>query len=114
VENPAKPLRLYLTEDRSRQLRQTLAWTGLILAALVGAWILSYLPPVLAAFQKTWPEQILLAGWLVWRTASLADLAYVGLLFIGLGAGARLFLLGKWLVGLFHQAAASTPAGKSM
>jgi hypothetical protein len=89
------------------------AWvaTSLILAALLGAWVLSLFPQVLAGLQKVWPEQLILLGWLVWE---LAGLTGMGLGLMALGAVARLFLFVLWGLGYLHAAqpgAASPGAG---
>jgi hypothetical protein len=101
VDDPRKPLRLHLSSERAWQDRRLLAASGLLLAGLLLAWLLSSLPRLVAALQTTWPEQLVLLGWLVWRTPNLRDFPLAALVLMGLGGGARLFLVGRWLVGLF-------------
>jgi hypothetical protein len=103
VNDPRKPLRLHLSSERAWQDRRLLAASGLLLAGLLLAWLMSSLPRLVAALQNTWPEQLVLLGWLVWRTPNLRDFPLAALFLMGLGAGARLFLLGRWVVGLFPR-----------
>jgi hypothetical protein len=76
----------------------------------LAAWILSYFPRVLTLVQKTWPEQILLLGWLVWQGF---DLPLAALPLLGLGLTARLFLLLRWGLGLVRRAAAEMSSPSS-
>jgi hypothetical protein len=93
--------------------RKALAGTALLLIGFLAAWILSYFPTLLRLVQKAWPEQLLLLGWAAWQ---VFDLPLAAILFVALGLAARLYLLGRWGIGLLHRAAvivASPESGTS-
>jgi hypothetical protein len=103
ADSARHPPRLILSAALESQNRKALIGTGLLLIGFVAAWILSYFPTLLPLFQKTWPEQLLVLGWLAWQVFGL-PLAAIPLLAMGLVA--RLYLLGRWGIGLLHRAAA--------
>ncbi len=104
----ARPFRLHVVKEEDWQNRQALAATGLLLAFFLGAWALSYVPLVLTVLHRTWPEQILLLGWLAWQ---VGHLPLAGAALLVLGVAARLFLVVRWAVGLLNRMPPATPAG---
>jgi hypothetical protein len=95
-----------LVPDAARASGRALVISGLFLLALAGLWILTCFPHVGALLHKTWPEQLVLVGWLVWQITAWP---WAGLFFLG-GAAARLFLLNRWLAGVLRRARPTTPA----
>jgi hypothetical protein len=104
--------RLQMTMGIDESGTQARMGTSLILIALLAAWILSFIPHLAAGVQKTWPEQIVLLGWLIWQPFGYPT---TGLALIVLGALVRLLVLARWVVSLIHRSAATiaAPAGGS-
>jgi hypothetical protein len=105
ADAPDEPLRLTLSRAQRRQTRQAVAMSGLLLICLVAAWCLPFVPLLPTILHLTWPEQIVLLGWLVWQ---MLGFPWTGLGVMGLGIAGRLYLLVRWGLALLHRA--TTPA----
>jgi hypothetical protein len=99
---------LRLSARAGRFSRQSLVASGLLFLALAGVWGLSYVPRLGRVLQVTWPEQVMVLGWLLWQMLGYPWAGAVVLL----GAGARLYVLGRELPRLLRRARpAPAPAG---
>jgi hypothetical protein len=101
------PLRLTLTRAERRQVRQAMAGSTLVAVLLLAAWCLPFVPLLVPVLHRTWPEQIVLLGWLAWQVLGLP---LPGLALMGLGIAGRLYLLVRWGLALLHRAAPTAVA----
>jgi hypothetical protein len=97
---------LELTTGEEERSEHALVATWFLLCILLGAWALSLIPHLLSGFQKAWPEQIILLGWLVWQVVGFP---IAGIALMGMGGLARLFPFFRWFSALFSQGAARVP-----
>jgi hypothetical protein len=96
-----------LGADAAQRRQRSVAFSGLILLAVAAAWGLSYVPRLRAVLQMTWPEQVMVLGWLVWQAFGFPG---GGVLLLA-GAAARLYLLARGLAGLLRRPAAAPGGG---
>jgi hypothetical protein len=107
----AAPPSLSLRAEWVQQLRRSLAATGLMLLLAASAWGLAQRPRAVAWFRALWPEQLALLGWVGWAGFGLS---WPAALFVLLGLGSRLFLLGRWgLAYLLRPAPAAAASGSA-
>jgi hypothetical protein len=92
-----------VTADASQG--RTVAWlaTAGILAALVLVWFVARLPDVEKWVRASWPEQVMLVGFLAWLTPLPPTLPAVLVL---VGGAARFFAAGAWLRAGWERRAA--------
>jgi hypothetical protein len=89
--------RLHLEAEREQQVRQSWAVAGVWLIVLLGVWVVSYCPRILAWVWATWPEQMVVLGVVGWQLLGVSLLAVC---LIWLGLSTRLFYFGRWALGL--------------
>jgi hypothetical protein len=82
-----------------RQRREALVATGLLLALLLGVWILAHLRRLVSWLRRLWPEQLLLFALVGWQVFGPS---LVGMALVLVALGARLLILAVWLPGLLR------------
>ncbi|MCI0457881.1 MAG: hypothetical protein L0Z62_13015 [Gemmataceae bacterium] len=102
----ARPPQVTLTALTEERWLEAVGWSELLLLVLAGAWVLSYLPGVVAWLMRLLPEQIALVGWLGTEAFGLSPL---GLLLIVTGVCARVVLVGSWAARRLRRAPAEAP-----
>jgi hypothetical protein len=92
------------------ETRDAVLATELLVAFLLGLWILSHLPRVAAGLRRLWPEQLLLLALLGWQAFGPS---LVGAVLVLLALAARFLATGRWLHARMGQQTAAAALSAS-
>jgi hypothetical protein len=92
------------------ETRHAAGLTGLLVVAVLLAWVISYFPKIVTILYTLWPEEVVLLGLLGWCWGHAQGI-YILLILAGLGA--RLCYLGRWALALLNRPIPAAAAGSS-
>jgi hypothetical protein len=101
---------LHLVAVAADRTRRASGLTGLLVVAVLLAWVISYFPRIVRGIHALWPEEMVLLGLLGWYWGHAE--AVFGLLILA-GLGARLCYMGHWALSWLNRPGAVAATGSS-